>query len=101
MLGLDDEEGGLVVVGLALGWSDEADDALATQTAKNIIAEIDAQANDLGESFDFKYLNYAMDWENVIAGYGVKNVAELEKVSRIYDPDGVFQKNVPGGFKLF
>jgi hypothetical protein len=36
----------------------------------------------------------------VIEGYGAANVAFLRDVSRKYDPLGVFQKLVPGGFKL-
>ncbi|KAI1171389.1 hypothetical protein F4777DRAFT_593836 [Nemania sp. FL0916] len=101
VLGLDDAEGGLVVLGLAVGWLDPADDALVTQVAQKIIAEIDTQAKNLGESFEFKYLNYAAQWQDVIAGYGADNVAKLKKVSRRYDPHAVFQRNVPGGYKIF
>ena len=35
-----------------------------------------------------------------IAGYGEENVEILQKVSRKYDPEGVFQRLVSGGFKL-
>ena len=101
VLGLDQDHGGLVVVGVAVGWTNESDDALVTQVAQQIIAEIDEQAKELGEFFDFIYLNYAMNWQNVIGSYGAENVATLQKVSKKYDPNGVFQKGVPGGYKLF
>ncbi|KAI0124989.1 hypothetical protein BJ170DRAFT_696539 [Xylariales sp. AK1849] len=101
VLGLDSNKGGLVIVGVAVGWADESNDALATQVAQEIIADINAQAKKLDEHFDLIYLNYAMDWQNVIPSYGTENVAKLKHVSRKYDPKGVFQKNVPGGFKLF
>lgn len=100
VLGLDDEEGGMVVLGLAVGWLDEADDALVTQVTQEIIAEIDARAKELGEFFEFKYLNYATEWQDVISGYGAENLAKLRKVSRRFDPHAVFQRNVPGGFKI-
>lgn len=36
----------------------------------------------------------------VIESYGPENVKFLQAVSRKYDPDHVFQRLVPGGFKL-
>ena len=101
VLGLDHNQGGLVIVGVAVGWTNESDDALVTHVAQQIVAEIDEQAKDLSKYFDFVYMNYAMDWQNVIGSYGAENVAKLRKVSKTYDPNGVFQNNVPGGFKLF
>lgn len=101
VLGLDGDEGGLVIVGVAMGWTNASDDGLVTRVAQEIIAEIDERARDLDEHFDFLYLNYARDWQDVIRSYGAENVARLQGVSRKYDPNGVFQRKVPGGFKLF
>lgn len=89
-----------MVVGLAVGWTNESDDALANKVAQQIIGDIAAQAKQLGQSLDWRYLNYAEKWQDVIASYGTDNVAQLKKVSKMYDPKGIFQKNVPGGFKL-
>jgi hypothetical protein len=100
-LGLSDDKGGLVIIGLAIGWTNAADDALITQVAKDVITEIDKQAKKLNQFFDLKYLNYASPWQQVIPSYGADNVAKLKSVSKKYDPKGVFQKKVPGGFKLF
>lgn len=47
------------------------------------------------------YLNYADKGQEVIRGYGEGNRKELRRVSKVYDPEGVFQKAVVGGFKLF
>lgn len=101
VLGLDRNQGGLVIVGVAMGWTHESDDALVTRVAQQIIADIDERAKELDEHFDFIYLNYAMDWQDVIRSYGAENVAKLQAVSKKYDPNGVFQRKVPGGFKLF
>jgi len=54
-----------------------------------------------GSASEFLYLNYADQGQGVIAGYGEGNRMELRRVSRVYDPEGVFQKAVVGGFKLF
>ncbi|KAI1087102.1 hypothetical protein F5B19DRAFT_497707 [Rostrohypoxylon terebratum] len=101
MLNLSEDEGTLVIIGVAGGWANTADDALVTQAAQDIISKINTQAKVLGQSFDLVYLNYASPWQDVIAGYGPESLAKLQSVSRKYDPKGVFQKNVPGGFKLF
>lgn len=49
----------------------------------------------------FKYLNYAYKTQEPIKGYGHANVAKLKAASKKYDPAGVFQKLVPGGYKLW
>jgi len=38
--------------------------------------------------------------EDVFEGYGRDSAANMRRVSEKYDREGVFQKNVPGGFKL-
>ena len=48
----------------------------------------------------FQYLNYAAPFQDPFASYGEKNLQLLREVSKKYDPDQVFQKLVPGGFKL-
>lgn len=47
------------------------------------------------------YMNYAYTSQDPIGSYGEENKAELQRVSNRYDPQGLFQKGVPGGFKLF
>ncbi|KAH7350324.1 hypothetical protein BKA66DRAFT_516478 [Pyrenochaeta sp. MPI-SDFR-AT-0127] len=47
----------------------------------------------------FVYLNYAGRRQDPIGSYGTKE--KLEEVSKKYDSQGVFQKLVPGGHKLF
>lgn len=51
----------------------------------------------------FVYLNYAFDFQDPIGSYGEKNQAFLQETSKNYryNPEGLFQKGVPGGFKLF
>ncbi|KAL5419943.1 hypothetical protein PMIN03_000161 [Paraphaeosphaeria minitans] len=59
-----------------------------------------ALAKDKGVYNEWVYLNYASQWQNPITGYGASEVAFLKSVSKQYDPQGIFQKAVPGGFKL-
>lgn len=46
------------------------------------------------------YLNYADKTQDPLSSYGPKNVKKMKDAARKYDPKGVFQKLVPGGFKI-
>lgn len=48
----------------------------------------------------FVYLNYASPFQNPVASYGNGSVESLKAASTKYYPSGVFQDQVPGGFKL-
>ena len=64
-------------------------------------SKINALAQSMGLLHEFEYLNYADSSQNPIASYGADNVRRLRAMSRKYDPHGVFQRQVPGGFKLW
>ena len=68
--------------------------------AQKLIADIDAATKERGVFNKFKYLNYAANWQRPMEGYGEESVQRLKAVSAKYDPEGLFQKNVPGGFKV-
>ena len=57
-------------------------------------------ARDMGLLHDFVYLNYANQAQDPISTYGRENVASLKRAAKRYDPRGIFQRQVPGGFKL-
>ena len=100
-LGLDPRDGALVLCLLALTWDSPADDARVERVACRLDADIVRLAKARGLWNGWVYLNYAAEWQDPIGGYGLQNKAKLRAASRNYDPRGVFQKNVPGGFKLF
>lgn len=45
-------------------------------------------------------MNYAWAEQNPIASYGKENVEFLRRVQEKYDPDGVWETLVKGGFKI-
>ena len=57
-------------------------------------------ARNMGLLHKFVYLNYANQVQDPISTYGRENVASLRAAATRYDPLGVFQRQVPGGFKL-
>nr|ANM86476.1 putative 6-hydroxy-D-nicotine oxidase [Cladonia uncialis subsp. uncialis] len=49
---------------------------------------------------DWIYMNYADKSQNPLASYGPENVKKLKDAAAKYDPEQVFQKLCPGGFKI-
>lgn len=101
VLGLGAEDGPLVSILALTWWKDKADDEKITGTFRKVIETIDRDAASRGTAVPFKYMNYAWDFQDPISSYGEENKAFLQEISKKFDPDGVFQKGVPGGFKLF
>ncbi len=62
---------------------------------------LEACAEAKGLLLKFQYLNYAAAYQTPLEPYGEENLMFMRGVSREYDPKGVFQKQVPGGFKLW
>ena len=100
-LGLKPSDGPAVSVLLLTNWQDSNDDSRLQIATQGALDKIRQAALDKGTALDFVYLNYASNSQDPIGSYGADNVQKLREVSRRYDPDGFFQKMVPGGFKLF
>ncbi|KAK9413970.1 hypothetical protein SUNI508_11422 [Seiridium unicorne] len=63
------------------------------ETVKKYAATID------GGNLEWTYLNYADKSQDPLRSYGEENVRMMKAVSAKYDPQQVFQKLCPGGFK--
>ncbi|KAI0201522.1 hypothetical protein F4808DRAFT_450194 [Astrocystis sublimbata] len=53
-----------------------------------------------GGVLEWTYLNYADRSQDPLGSYGAANVKKLKGVAAKYDPNGVFQRLCPGGFKV-
>ncbi|KAJ4393379.1 hypothetical protein N0V93_002589 [Gnomoniopsis smithogilvyi] len=73
-------------------WQNKEDDDKIQSEFKGVIDAVDKKAA--------KYMKYAAPFQDPIGSYGKENKARLQAASKIYDPDGMFQKGVPGGWKL-
>ena len=91
----------LVLCLLQPAWSNARDDELIRQVVRKLIEDIETASKAAGDFVEYKYLNYAADFQDPIASYGSKNQENLKAVSKKYDPKGFFQTNIQGGFKLF
>jgi hypothetical protein len=101
LLGLDPADGPAASLLLLTYWKDKADDEQVIAAMKGALERIRAQALEKGSALDYVYLNYASAFQDPFGSYGAENKRKLQETSRKYDPEGLFQKAVPGGFKLF
>lgn len=102
MLGLDEVPTDFIMftggVGVANGT--ERDFALAQAELNKLTAQIKEVSKSMGGEMDFVYLNYAYAFQDPLGSYGPKNVQHIRDVAAAYDPAEVFQRRVPGGFKI-
>ncbi|KAL8843930.1 MAG: hypothetical protein Q9176_001625 [Flavoplaca citrina] len=84
-----------------ISYSNAADDKLVYSTTRTLFEQVENYTRSTGQHVPFIYMNYALPTQKVIESYGQENVDFLRAVSRKYDPKQVFQRLVPGGFKLW
>jgi hypothetical protein len=99
-LGLNPADGPLFHVLLYMVWEDASKDETLNKAASKFMSDAKAEAKKRGLYSKYIYMNYAGPYQNVVPGYGDANLAKLKKVAKKYDPQAVFQKLQPGGFKL-
>lgn len=87
-------DGGVVVT------LDAAAFAIAQAGLHAMMDEIKTFAESVEGLVDLVYLNYAAANQDPIGSYGTENVGFMKNVAARYDPEGFFQKRVPGGFKV-
>ncbi|KAI8238258.1 Bifunctional solanapyrone synthase [Colletotrichum sp. SAR 10_86] len=81
-------------------WKNAEDDNIVYATQQRVEERVNAAARERGLYNGFKYTNYASQFQDPFISYGAENKARLLKIAKDYDPDGVFQNLVSGGFKL-
>lgn len=100
-LGLDPSLGSVVSVAFLMYWNQAGDDDQILGAFRGALDKMRADAGARGTLVDFVYMNYSLGFQDPIGSYGAENKRHLQTVSRKFDPEGVFQKGVPGGWKLF
>ena len=79
---------------------DDADETLIEGATQKFIDSVNEYTKSTGQFKSFRYMNYAYPTQDVISSYGQENMEYMRRVSRKYDPAQVFQRLVPGGYKL-
>jgi hypothetical protein len=93
-------DGPLFVVLINPAWKLAEDDAHIFAEVDNLVKELRSLARNKRLLHRYIFTNYGYSKDDVIAGYGEESVSRLRAASQKYDPEGVFQNAVPGGFKL-
>jgi hypothetical protein len=100
-LGLDTGEERLGIALITAYYNDTFADGHVDLAARKLIMDIEAATKKTEVYRPYKYYNYAGAGQAVIDGYGNESKGNLQAVSKKYDPQGLFQKGLPGGFKIF
>ena len=100
-LGIDTKDGPLISVLLLSYWDKIEDDAKIRDTMRSVLEAIEKDSQERGTTVPFKFMNYSSSFQDPIGSYGNENKRRLQGVSKRHNPEALFQKAVPGGFKLF
>ena len=100
VMGLDRATENQILFLFFVGWSAEADDGPLLEAAGKLVKQVKDYAASKNQLGDWVYLNYALKDQEVLQGYGQANMEKISKAAQAYDPNGVFQKLVPGGYKI-
>ncbi|UKZ60585.1 uncharacterized protein TrAtP1_001860 [Trichoderma atroviride] len=101
VLGLEPKDGNGVILLISALWPNSSSNDVIYRKGRDAFTAVKTVAEQKGVLRKFEYLNYAGPHQSPLASYGVDNLNFLRQVSRKYDPTGVFQSKVPGGFKLW
>ena len=83
-----------------MSWQGAEQDALFQQAGADLVDRIRAYAVSIGADNPYLYLDYADITQDPLASYGAENVKKMKAAAKKYDPEGIFQNLVPGGFKI-
>ncbi|KAI9685962.1 MAG: hypothetical protein M1820_010700 [Bogoriella megaspora] len=85
---------------MAVDGSEVETDAEFRSTVKDLFEEAKKEASKHGWDRDYLALTYSDSFQDPIGSRSRGTIEEMWETSRKYDPKGLFQKQVPGGFKL-
>ncbi|KAF2190800.1 FAD-binding domain-containing protein [Zopfia rhizophila CBS 207.26] len=99
-LGICPEDGPLVNTLLTSLHTSKEDYGRLVAPAQGLLEQLNELAESIGVAHRYRFINYAYKGTGVIEGYGEESMKKLWAATGKYDPEGLFQKRVPGGFKL-
>lgn len=100
LLGIDRHTDNAVILLGSLAVNGELQEAIGRQKMMAWKQELEDYSHSLGAQVEYYYMNYADGTQDVLSSYGEERVQFALDVARRYDPAGVFQNRVVGGFKL-
>ncbi len=95
-----EDEAPYVNVLIPSAWKNEKDDELVIGISRKFMDLAVEEGKRRGLFVEYIYMNYASLYQDVLKSYGEENYKKLKEVALKYDPEGVFQKLMPGYFKF-
>lgn len=83
-----------------VGWNFEADDSRVGEILKDILTQIEKLAKSRQLYSEFIFPNDAYLSQDPLRSFGMNTYRKLKRIARTYDPEGIFQSRLAGGFKL-
>ncbi|KAL4959295.1 FAD-binding oxidoreductase [Aspergillus stella-maris] len=74
--------------------------AIASALMQEMVAELESYAKQTGTDNQLVYLNYAGFAQDPLGSYPEVSVRHMKDIAERYDPEGLFQRRLPGGFKI-
>lgn len=84
-----------------MGWNLESDDEAVGNILMETLDTIDMMTKQRGLYDRFIFPNDAYDRQDPLRSFGTNTFRKMRGIAKTYDPDRVFQRQVPGGFKLW
>ncbi|KAI4861342.1 FAD binding domain protein [Hypoxylon rubiginosum] len=98
---LDPNDGDFIAFNLVVEYTNEQDDAAVTAFNTAALHALNTASKAANIYYPFQFLNDAGAGEQVFSLYGKgKSLARMKSIRSAYDPDGIFQDLMPGGFKI-
>ncbi|EYE96924.1 FAD-binding oxidoreductase [Aspergillus ruber CBS 135680] len=82
-------------------WTGSKYDDAVMEWVEQTTEKINAATEKAGLYDPFNYMGDAAGFQEIFPGYGPANHQKLQSIAQKYDPYGVFQTLMPGGFKVF
>lgn len=97
---IDPADGPLFVILINPTWDLPEDDDQVHRAVEDLLQKFRTIASGKGVLHRYIFTNYGYYKDDALSGYGQESAKRMRGVSEKYDPDGIFQKAVPGGFKI-
>ncbi|KAI9041091.1 FAD-binding domain-containing protein [Aspergillus affinis] len=81
-------------------WIGSVYDDIVTEWVQDTTFAINNATMKAGLYDPFNYMGDSAGFQNIFEGYGEENHAKLQEIATRYDSEGVFQRLMPGGFKV-
>lgn len=91
---------GLILCDSSFTWTNRNDTEIVRHAGLKLLKKIGDATRRLGTNNDWVDLNHSDVVQDPLSSYGAAHKALLRSVCQRYDPGQVFQRQLPGGFKL-